>query len=884
MLRRVHSIVMMLPICVFPSSLIVGASPQPRQRRALPSDVRLVADVEFARVGNEPVLLDLYLPREQSAPRPLVVWVHGGAWRGGDKANCPAVRLVSRGFVAASINYRLTPDAVFPAQIDDCRAAVRWLRRHSTEYGIDPTRVGVWGASAGGHLVALLGTAGDPPPAAAERLAAESARVQAVCDFFGPTDFLQMDAHALPNAPFKHDSPDSPESRLVGGAIQLHAARVAQANPITFVTPDDPPFLIVHGDQDPLVPLHQSQLLHDALRKAGVSSKLHVVVGAGHGVGGDEVDRMVDAFFDAHLRQRDDRTTRGNRAASEPQPPRADRARAVAPAELVVRNGKITTMNDAAPRAQAVAIQAGTFLAVGSDEQIQQRIGPSTRVIDAGGRCVVPGLIESHVHATGAARGEVVQAFQQLNSIAEIQDWLRRRVRETKPEQWIRLPRVDVTRIRERRLPTRQDLDTAAPDRPAVFNWQYADRQVQILNSAALRAAGITRDTKPPDRGKIQLGSDGQPTGVVEDSGALIAKFLTNTDVPESEYLASLERLLQQYSRVGITSIFERNSNVAGVRTYEKLRAQERLPVRVTVTIGLGSDGTVESTERAIRALPFQHGDGDDWVRVGPLKIGVDGGVLYGTAFLRQPYGPGAFTLYGISDPAYRGSLRIGADSLKNIIRTGHRLGWQMSSHVTGDAGVDAVLDAVEAANADSPIRDRRYTLIHAYFPNAETAARAARLGVCVDTQPAWFFKDGDALADALGESRVEPFIGLKLWQAAGVKVALNSDHMQGFDPVTSLNPYHPFLTMAAAISRKTESGRLIGPNQRVSREDALRMMTQDAAWLSFDESRKGSIATGKLADLAILSEDFMTCDENRIQNIRSVLTIVGGRIVHDGR
>jgi predicted amidohydrolase YtcJ len=205
-----------------------------------------------------------------------------------------------------------------------------------------------------------------------------------------------------------------------------------------------------------------------------------------------------------------------------------------------------------------------------------------------------------------------------------------------------------------------------------------------------------------------------------------------------------------------------------------------------------------------------------------------------------------------------------------------------MSSHVTGDAGVDAVLDAVEAADADSPIAGRRYTLIHAYFPNRETAQRAARLGVCVDTQPAWYYKDGDALADALGAYRLEQFIGLNVWRNAGVKVAINSDHMQGFGPQSSLNPYDPFLTMATAILRETESGLVIGAEQRVSREEALRMMTIDAAWLSFDEGNRGSIEVGKLGDLAILSEDFLTCPENRIKDIYAVTTIVDGNIVHD--
>jgi predicted amidohydrolase YtcJ len=550
------------------------------------------------------------------------------------------------------------------------------------------------------------------------------------------------------------------------------------------------------------------------------------------------------------------------------------------PADLIVVNAKVVTLNDAAPRAAAVAVRDGVFTAVGSEVDVRKQAGARTRVIDAQGRTMIPGLIETHVHATGAARGEISQAFVQLHSIGEIKDWVRREAQETPVGGWIRLPRVDVTRIRERRIPSRADLDEAAPRHPAVFTWQYASKQVQVLNSAALKAANITKDTQPPGDGKIHLGKDGELTGVTENCGALINKFLPSRGGEETEYLDSLERLLRNYNALGITSIFERGSNAEGFRTYQKLQADGRLPVRVTVTIRLPTNGTVEGTEKSIRALTVQPAEGDDWVRVGPLKISVDGGVLYGTAYLREPYGPSAFELYGISDAAYRGDLAFSPDKLKNIIRTGHRLGWQMSSHVTGDAGVDAVLDAVEAANADRPIKDRRYTLIHAYFANAAAAQRAARLGVCVDTQPAWFYKDGDALADALGAHRLEQFIGAKTWLEAGVKTALNSDHMQGFDPDTSLNPWNPFLTMQVAVTRRTEGGRVIGAAERLTREQALRMLTLDAAWLSFDEKKKGSIEVGKLADLAILTADPLACPEDQIHAIRAVTTIVGGRVV----
>ena len=503
-------------------------------------------------------------------------------------------------------------------------------------------------------------------------------------------------------------------------------------------------------------------------------------------------------------------------------------------------------------------------------------MGEKTRVIDVHGKTVVPGLIESHVHATGVARAEAQQPFVQLGSIAEIQQWVRKKAETTPAAQWIQIPRIDLTRLRERRLPTCAELDAAAADRPVVFNWQYAARQVQVLNTAALRAAQITRDTPDPPGGKIVKGADGEPTGVLEDPRGLTSGYLRAKPVSEDVYLKELEEVLHRYNRIGITSIIERNSNPDGYHSYQKLERTGRLTARVNVTIGLRSDGTVEGTEKVIQAFPFRPGDGDDWVRVGPLKIGVDGGILYGTAYMREPYGPQAAALYGLTDPDYRGTLSLTADKVRNMIRTGHRLGWPMCSHVTGDAGVDLVLDAVEAANRDQPIKDRRYTLIHAYFPNPDAIRRAAALGVCVDTQPAWYYKDADALAPALGEDRMKHFIGLADWLRGGVKVAINSDHMFGLDPNLSLNPYNPFLAMGTAVTRKTEAGQVIAPEQKVAREDALRMVTIHAAYLSFDETRKGSIEVGKLGDLAVLSDDLLTCDPDRIKEIQVLATVVG--------
>jgi len=285
-------------------TLVAAGAEAPRAGGPDLSKLTVQRDIEYVPGGHERQKLDLYIPKaaDPNGRRPLLVWVHGGAWLGGSKQFCPALRFAHQGYAVASLNYRLSQHATFPAQIEDCKAAIRWLRANAGLYGYDPNRIGVWGASAGGHLVALLGTTGEVKEFDVGPNLGVSSRVQAVCDFFGPTDFAKMSSFW---STMKHDAPDSPEAKLIGGPIRENPDKVRKANPITYVTKDDPPFLIVHGDKDPLVPHNQSELLRDALQQAEVSVTFHTVKGGGHGGFRDpEVDRLVGEFFQQHLRNR----------------------------------------------------------------------------------------------------------------------------------------------------------------------------------------------------------------------------------------------------------------------------------------------------------------------------------------------------------------------------------------------------------------------------------------------------------------------------------------------------------------------------------------------------------------------------------------------------
>jgi acetyl esterase/lipase len=304
-------------------NLTVSAQPAPRPGGTppaprVPDGVKAHRDLAYVANGHERHKLDLFVPEKTDGPLPLIIWVHGGGWQNGSKEGCPPLRngYTGRGYAVASINYRLSGHAVFPAQIEDCKAAIRWLRAHAKQYNLDPQRFGVWGSSAGGHLVALLGTSGDVKGFDVGAHLDVSSRVQAVCDYFGPTDFTVF---VTTPGYESHASATSPEAKLLGGAVMENKDKAARANPITYVSRDDPPFLIVHGDQDRTVPINQSQLLFTALKEAGVSAHFHTIKGAGHGqgFGGPEIEPMVSAFFDRVLKANPPPSNRGEAKTSE---------------------------------------------------------------------------------------------------------------------------------------------------------------------------------------------------------------------------------------------------------------------------------------------------------------------------------------------------------------------------------------------------------------------------------------------------------------------------------------------------------------------------------------------------------------------------------------
>jgi len=551
-------------------------------------------------------------------------------------------------------------------------------------------------------------------------------------------------------------------------------------------------------------------------------------------------------------------------------------ALALPAADAVYHNGKVITLSSGRPLAEAFLVENGRFAQVGSNTGVLAAAKPGTPRVDLRGRTVTPGLNDSHTHPIGAALSEFDGPVPVMNTIPEVQAYIKKLAASAPAGRVLFVPKVYSTRLAERRYPTRYELDAASAGREAMTDNGYAS----VLNSALLKKLGITKETKEPANGKIIRDQKGEPTGLILGAAELLGPLRASRGFTDEERLRALESMQQAYIKVGITSTIDRGQRAEGFRTYQELHRRGKMTVRTSVTQLISAQGKPEEVRREIEAIPFVTGFGDEWFRVGAIKTIVDGGILIGTAYLREPYGEHT-QVYGYVDPDYRGVLNVPRENLIEMARTASRLGWQMTSHTTGGGATDALLDAYEAVDKETPIKGKRFTVTHGNFPNAEAIRRAARLGVAFDCQPQWFHFDGPALATVFGPDRSNWFQPLRTMLDAGIVVAGGSDHMIRYDARRAINAYHPFYSMWMAISRKMADGRILNPEQKITREEALRMWTLNGAWLTFEENVKGSIEPGKLADFTLLSRDFLTVPEDEIQEIEAVATVVGGRLVY---
>ena len=553
--------------------------------------------------------------------------------------------------------------------------------------------------------------------------------------------------------------------------------------------------------------------------------------------------------------------------------------RAQAP-DVIVENAKVVTVDPQFRIAQAFAIRGDRITAVGSNAEVLTHKGPNTRIVNAGGKTILPGLMDSHVHAVDASMYEYDHEIPTMETIADVLRYIRSRAAVAPKGEWISLSQVFITRLREQRYPTRQELDSAAPEHAVVF----ATGPDASLNTLALKKAGITSATKPPagQAGKVELDpKTGEPTGILRSASHFLKIPEPEKKPTEAERLHRLKMLLADYNSVGLTSIAERDASDSDVELYRKLRQKNELSCRVFVNYHIEPTQPWEKVQAQIlKAANDPLHKYDPWLWLRGLKSYLDGGMLTGSAYMREPWG--LSKIYSITDPNYRGLRYIEPEPLYRAARFALQNDLQFTAHSVGDGAVHALVEAYERVNREFPVRNQRPCITHANFMSPEAIEKMRDIGIVADLQPTWLERDGATLRAQFGDARLRYFQPYKSLFAAGVTVGGGSDHMQKIGSMRAINPYNPFYGMWVTLVRQPRwTDQPLHPEERITREQAIRLYTINNAFLTFSEKEKGSIEVGKLADFIVLQQDILTCPLDQVKTIQVAETWVGGKQVY---
>ena len=550
--------------------------------------------------------------------------------------------------------------------------------------------------------------------------------------------------------------------------------------------------------------------------------------------------------------------------------------------DLILHHAKVVTAEPGLSLAEAIAIRGERIVRVGSNAELLALQGPGTQTVDLAGKMVLPGLIDCHAHPQSASVVEFDHPIPQMDSIQDVLDYFAARAKVVPEGQWIVLRQAFITRLREQRYPSRAELDRVAPKHPVLF----ATGPDAMFNSLGLKLNQIDRNYVIPDGGPGLVEKDahtGEPTGLVRT----FARFLKLPAAGRQPTLPDQERcladLFHDYNSVGITAVCDRDVYPDQVPVYQALRDHGRATVRVALSYHVDSDGDLSKVREAIQAVARQplFRNKDPMLRIIGLKTYLDGGMLTGSAYLRELWGVSA--TYGITDPAYRGVRFIPQDRLEAMVREAAEQGLQFTAHSVGDGAVHALLDAYETVSKTLPLRASRPCISHSNFMSREAVEQAARLGIMLDIQPAWLFLDTRTLVNQFGYDRLRYFQPLRSLFDARVIAGGGSDHMQKIGSLRSNNPHNPFLGMATAISRRARwyEGRL-HPEEALSREEAIRFYTLNSATILFLDDAAGSLLPGKFADLIVVDRDLLSSPEDQIAGTQVLRTYLAGRLIYE--
>ena len=519
--------------------------------------------------------------------------------------------------------------------------------------------------------------------------------------------------------------------------------------------------------------------------------------------------------------------------------------------ELILLNGIFHTMDPANPQAEAVAIANSRFLAVGTNAEISAYATSRTKRIDLDKFPAFPGFIDAHMHVAASGLEHLQSVDTDLPSIAAIKDAIRKRATQTPAGNWVLGFKYDDTKMAEGRPINRQDLDEAAPNNPVYI--QHRGGHTAFVNSAALNKADVNDQTPNPAGGAYEHGADGKLTGRVMDNGNAAFRSKIPTTATRSDRRDGVKLITQMLVRAGVTSAHDALGNPDDLLAYQDAYEAGDLHARIYCLIG------APHIDKMIRA-GIRTGLGNEWVRVGAMKLMLDGSISERTARLSQPY---------VGRPNDYGILIMGEEEMYTWARKAHLAGWQVASHANGDGTIDQALRVYERLQRETPRNDPRFRLEHCTVINDDLVRRIKAIGAIPTPFSSYAYYHGEKLS-VYGPERVNHMFALRSFLDAGIRATQASDY--------TASPFDPMMALQSEVTRTDKNGNVWGPKQRITIQEALQVGTVNGAYASFEENLKGSITPGKLADLVVLGRDPLREDPSKLIGIPVQRTMVGGK------